>query len=253
MSSIVESSTIDTPSIKKITVDDFFQHKSYHKIPITNNFISSQDLCKVEHTKYATFHNKVELNDTLIIKKLKGILIKLSDKNIDTLEKELLSIEVTSKIMKDYVENLCKYTIECIFYIDLYIRIYKSIKEVNPSLYKAIEEYLLNSFENPAKLESDNEENKTKRYFISNIAILCKLIKSDILENTTRFNEIAGNLYTDPKQNIEPIVKIHEILGLDYNDKRPWLTDLSQDKTIPAKVRFQIQDLIKADAAKQSQ
>lgn len=220
------------------------RHNQQNKIDYV--FITSKDTQKFENTKYATFKNKVDMNDEIILNKLKMNLIKLSDNNYDKLVDDIVNMKIPEHILSSFVDTIYRYSIECIFYIHIYVNLIMKFKEKNPKLFNLFIENLLEQFKNPPSYSSNDEENKTKRYELGNITIIAHLYKMEYFNKEFIKSNIFDRIFHMTRvTDLELILKWFEIIDINqFKEYVPLMSELLNDKKFSTKSRFALQDLI---------
>jgi translation initiation factor 4G len=221
--------------------------------------------------------------NVVIIKKLKGILNKLTCINYDKLYKEIMDIEFPNdESISNMVNEIFKKAIEQKYFGELYAKLCKDIiktnkienfkrilmllcqkeyEKINIDIYAEINKQKedvkndtsLSTQEKCYKTEDlDCERNKIKNKMIGNINFIGELFKIGIIPDVLIHECMTQLLKNTTENNIEYTCKLMESVGhvivknkpLCLNNYFKILTTLSLDKSISMRYRFMIKDTI---------
>lgn len=106
---------------------------------------------------------------------IRQILSRLSASNKEKLFKKFTDCKITNECGSVLVNNMYAFALDCNYIVDVYAEIILLLKSKNEYLYNQLIEKIRSTARDPLKFEGDDEEGKSKRWWIGNISLISEL------------------------------------------------------------------------------
>lgn len=195
-------------------------------------------------------------SDDSIIKNIRSILGKISPQTTDKLTVSLLGIKYPAnpEFREQFVALYHTVVMECIHWVDMYMELYKNLREKDAEFATAFGKLIIDKLSQP---DSFPNEVKTKKFITSNFHVTIRLyldkqfsdeiiksafatmLEADVYKEKFLGIEIICNGLTECGRNLERrSSKLVKDLIKDFKK-------MSEDKdTYPSRIRFMLMDLI---------
>lgn len=202
------------------------------------------------------FKKPEAFTDEKIVMDLRKILAKVSEQNKTTLRKQLLTIQPSETCGAAIADLFYQIAIDCVFLVDIYVPIYYQYSQEtqHPEIMDRFLELVRQEYREPRQFEDtdcETGEHRRRRWYLNNWLVICQLYCLKRLDAEQLLQEFLLPTMSLAKERddlrIEAVCKTLAVLGSEpsfYRAIADDLSQLSQDKELPSRLRFMVQDAI---------
>jgi len=238
-------------------LDEFF--KQIHRNKFLHGYLNPYNyhLCPPGQRK-GLFPKANAFSDEKLVEDLKGILSKVTEKNLATVKEKVARIPFTPSSWELIIPMLHQVTVDCVFLIESLLDVLEVLHKSYENLWVEYKELLWQQFTDPREFEDndlslENAEDRHKRWILSNCEIIAHLFRRNHYSSEWFVTEVLESLVTEitPENSlgIDIIIHIWEL----FSKKIPYdnmdkvinrLDEISQDDHFPQRQRFLLLDLL---------